>query len=137
MEISTPAFNEKEFLLGLLAITKEKFGSELRFIMEHKFSSIDLDIIEYMPTLKKHSQKIEIKKYLSQWFAEALARNLVIRPTKDHHFVFSKQGYEAALINKSPVKYFAKNHWAWFTGIVIGVLNLAAAIIIKVIQCSG
>ena len=88
MEISTPAFNEKEFLLGLLAITKEKFGSELRFIMAHKFSSIDLDIIEQMPTLKKRSQKIEIKMYLSQWFAEALTRNLVIQPTKDHHFVF-------------------------------------------------
>jgi len=133
MEISTPEFNEKEFLLGLLAITKEKFGSELRFIMAHKFSSIDLDIIEQMPTLKKHSQKIEIKKYLSQWFAEALTRDLVIQPTKDHHFVFSKQGYEAALIKKNPVKYFAKNHWAWSTGIVIGAL----AIIVKVVQCSG
>ena len=60
MSTNTPPFNEKKFVLGLLSILESKPGAEFRFIVEHKFYSIDLDLLDFLPTLKKLSSDIYI-----------------------------------------------------------------------------
>jgi hypothetical protein len=113
MEINTPAFNEKEFLSSLLSTVEKKYGIELRHILEHSFSAIDVDIAKQIPSLKKEIDNISIKKFICQWFEEAQVRELVIRPTKDQSYKLSKSGYAKALKNKHLLKHFWVEHWKY------------------------
>jgi hypothetical protein len=134
MEINTPAFKEEEFLSGLLSIVEKKYGTELRHILEHSFSAIDIDIAKKIPTLKKVTDNILIKKFISQWFEEAQVRELVIRPTKDQNYNFSKKGYEKALKNKHPLIHFWVEHWKYlvttslaFTAGIVAIIKLVGS----------
>lgn len=133
MPTNTPPFNEKEFLLGLLSIVENEHGKELRFIMEHKFDSIDLDILNHLPTLKKLSSDIAIKKFISQWFAEAEKRNLVT-PLRPQHYKLSGHGYKLSLAKKSPISQFIENNPKY---VITTTITFAAAIfaIIRLIKC--
>jgi len=109
MLINTPPFNEKEFLLGLLSIIESNYGKELRFIMSHKFDSIDVSIVNHIPMLKKSSLDISIKKFINEWFREAEQRGLVsfIKP---HYYQLTDLGYKSALSAKPPLINFVKNN---------------------------
>ena len=133
MSTNTPPFNEKEFLLGLLSIVENEYGKELRFVMEHKFDSIDLDILSHLPTLKKLSSDICIKKFISQWFAEAEKRNLVI-PLKPQHFKFTEHGYKLSITNKNPMRQFIKSHPKY---VITTIISLSVAIFAatRLIRC--
>jgi hypothetical protein len=130
MEISTPAFSEKEFLTCLLSVLEEKYGTELRFILDHSFSGIDVEIAQHLPTLNEHIDDVRIKKFISQWFEEAKTRGIVNRPTKDVSYCISLEGYQKAIRNKHRLKYFWNEHWKYivttslaFAVAVIGVLR--------------
>ena len=129
MEINTPAFKEKEFLSGLLSIVENKYGSELRHILDHSFSAIDVDIAKQIPSLKKDIDNILIKKFISQWFEEAQVRGLVICPTVDFNYTFSKTGYEKAIRNKHRLKHFCVEHWKYIVTTTIAFLGIIVAIL--------
>jgi hypothetical protein len=133
MEINTPAFKEKEFLSGLLSFVEKKYGSELRHILDHSFSAIDIDVAKQIPTFKKDTDNILIRKFICQWFEEAQVRGLVIRPTKDQSYTFSKSGYEKAIKNKHRLSYFWAEHWKY---IVTTSLAFIAAIV-AIIKLNG
>ena len=125
MELNTPPFNEKEFLLSLLAIVHNKFGGELRHIFIHKFNSIEPN--DY-PNIKSFSSGGHLsKKFISQWFAEAEKRGFV-KVNQNHFFNFTEQGYAKAKSHKNPFKYFVTNHWAWALGIFLTLVNTIATV---------
>ena len=109
MPTNTPPFKEKEFLLGLLASASALHGEELRFVMAHKFESINVGIAGNMPTLAALAGDIAIKKFISEWFREAEQRGLVTF-VKPHHYRFTEAGYNAALSAKRPIMNFVKNN---------------------------
>jgi hypothetical protein len=129
MEINTPAFNEKEFLSSLLSIVEKKYGTELRHILEHSFSAIDVDIAKQIPSLKNDINNIAIKKFICQWFEEAQVRELVVRPTKDQSYKLSRSGYAKALKNKNRLKHFWAEHWKYIVTTLLAVIVLIVAIL--------
>ena len=133
MSTNTPPFNEKEFLLGLLSIVESEHGKELRFIMDHKFDSIDLSILAHMPTLNHLSSDICIKKFIMQWFKEAETRKLVSF-VKPQHYHFTELGYNQALSKNNPIKQFIKNNpkYTITTAVAFSVAIFTA---IRLIKC--
>lgn len=113
METNTPPFREKEFLAALLAIIEKEYGTELRNIFGHRFSGVDVEIAERIPSLKNSLDDILIKKFVSEWFREAKTRGLVNKPTTDVSFCISPQGYEKAIRNRDRLKYFWREHWKY------------------------
>ena len=71
--MSIVVLREKEFLLGLLECLTAEYGQEERFIFAHRFSSIDVGLLEYFPSLKKCDNGI-VKKHIYEWFREAEVR---------------------------------------------------------------
>jgi len=133
MSTNTPPFNEKEFLLGLLSIIEGEHGKELRFIMDHKFDSIDTSIPNYIPTLKKLSSDNSIKKFIMQWFKEAETRKLVSF-VKPQYYQFTELGYNQAAIKKSPVTSFCKREYKWLIPVCLS-FALGVVAILRYIQC--
>jgi hypothetical protein len=131
MELNTPPFNEKEFLLSLLTVVSGKFGSEQRHIFTHKFNSIEP--IDY-PNIKSFRANEHLsKKFISQWFAEAERRKFVT-PSQNHFYNLTESGYEKANQYKHPIKYFYSNNYKWAVPIVISVF-VAITAILRYIQC--
>ena len=134
MPTNTPPFNEKEFLLGLLKIVSKEYGSEERFIFQHKFNTDDLSILSAMPTLKKHEQTILAKKFISQWMAEALSRGLVERRSHDPAVYLTRLGYEKSVRAKSPFEHFVKSEYKWLIPVSISFI-LGIIAILRYMQC--
>ena len=130
---STPSFNEKEFLLGLLSTVESEHNSELRFIMKYKFDSIDLSILDHMPSLKELSKDNSIKKFIMEWFKEAEERKLVSFE-KPQHYKFTEFGYNQALIKKSPITSFCKREYKWLIPVCLS-FALGIIAILRYIQC--
>lgn len=131
MEINSIPFNEKKFILAILSVLNKKYGNEQRFIFDHKFVSIDVDIIPYISEFK-NSDDVGIRnKSIMYWFKEAETRKL-LQYSKGAYQI-TEQGYNRALGIKHPVKTFFKNHLiaSFAAGVTLtaSLINLIAAII--------
>ena len=130
MEINTVPFNEKQFLLGLLSVLQQKFGDEQRFIFQHKFSSIDTELLEHIEDLKKHADDIAIKKHISQWFQEAASRKL-IETASNEYYKITEKGLDAALKYKHPIHRFCLVHWKYIVTTTLAFI----VVVIAVLKC--
>lgn len=129
--MNTPPFNEKLLLLCLLNMATKQYGNETRLIFDHQFNSIepiDFDTIQVIAS----ADDVVKKKIIHQWLNEAEFRNLVTKASQNHLYRFTKEGYKKANKYKHPIITFYKDHWKWFIGISLTLLNAGLAIAIKI-----
>jgi len=127
--MSIVVLREKEFLLGLLECLTAGYGQEERFIFEHRFSSIDVGLLEYFPSLKKCDNGI-VKKHIYEWFREAEVRGLV-ENISNEYYAISPFGLKEARYRKTPLKSFLLFNWKYllpallsFVGAVVAIIRL-------------
>lgn len=132
MASKTPPFNEKKFLLNLLAQSTKEHGDEKRHINNYVFDSIDPDKYTDINELS-NSKDILIKKHISQWFKEADVRGFVV-VHQNHLYKFTEEGYQKARSYKHPIKYYIKNNDKFIITTALAFI-VAMFTIWRVIKC--
>jgi hypothetical protein len=129
MDINFKPYNEKQFLLGIYKFLSDKYGNERRYILEHKFSPTEQELVKLVPDLNSESENILIDKYINEWFKEAEVRGHV-DVYRSQGYILNQLGLEKALNYKKPIKSFVKEHWKFllplsltFITVIIGILR--------------